>query len=75
MEKHLPTMKRLVSLSVSNDNPEKRKHDIAEKAEELPLHVFAFDLIYLDGEDLTRSRILKEGDCLKKLSKETESHH
>ena len=30
----------------------KRKHGVAEKAEELPLHVFAFDLIYLDGKNL-----------------------
>ncbi|MDE1871217.1 MAG: ATP-dependent DNA ligase [Candidatus Micrarchaeota archaeon] len=29
----------------------KRKHDIAKKAEELPLHLFAFDLLYLDEKD------------------------
>ena len=29
----------------------KRKHGIAEKSAELPLHVFAFDLMYVDGED------------------------
>ncbi|MDE1768264.1 MAG: ATP-dependent DNA ligase, partial [Candidatus Micrarchaeota archaeon] len=29
----------------------KRKHGIEEKALEFPLHLFAFDLIYLDGED------------------------
>jgi len=31
----------------------KRKHGVKEKSEEMPLHVFAFDLIYLDGEDMT----------------------
>ncbi|MCS7109743.1 MAG: ATP-dependent DNA ligase, partial [Candidatus Micrarchaeota archaeon] len=30
----------------------KRKHGVAEKAEELPLHIFAFDIMYLDGESL-----------------------
>ena len=29
----------------------KRKHGIEEKVEEMPLHLFAFDLMYLDGED------------------------
>ncbi|MEM3199338.1 MAG: ATP-dependent DNA ligase [Candidatus Micrarchaeaceae archaeon] len=28
----------------------KRKHQIAEKIEELPLHLFAFDIMYLDGK-------------------------
>ncbi len=29
----------------------KRKHGVEEKSESMPLHVFAFDLMYLDGED------------------------
>jgi DNA ligase 1 len=29
----------------------RRKHDIAKKAEELPLHLFAFDILYLNGKD------------------------
>jgi DNA ligase-1 len=29
----------------------KRKHGIEEKSLEFPLHLFAFDLMYLDGED------------------------
>lgn len=32
----------------------KRKHDIAEKSSELPLHVFAFDIMYFDGEDFMK---------------------
>ncbi len=30
----------------------KRKHGVQEKSEELPVHLFAFDLMYIDGEDL-----------------------
>ncbi len=29
----------------------KRKHGISEKIEELPLHLFAFDIMYLEGKD------------------------
>ncbi len=29
----------------------KRKHGVEEKSEELPLHLFAFDLLYYNGED------------------------
>ncbi len=29
----------------------KRKHGIEKKSEELPLHLFAFDLMYINGED------------------------
>ncbi len=29
----------------------KRKHDVAKKAEELPLHLFAFDILYLNDRD------------------------
>uniref|UniRef100_A0A831YQA0 Probable DNA ligase n=1 Tax=candidate division WWE3 bacterium TaxID=2053526 RepID=A0A831YQA0_UNCKA len=32
----------------------KRKYAVEEKAVELPLKVFAFDLLYLDGRDLTQ---------------------
>ncbi len=31
----------------------KRKHGVAEAAKELPLRLFAFDILYQDGEDLT----------------------
>lgn len=31
----------------------KRKHGVAEMAREIPLRFFAFDLLYLDGQDLT----------------------
>ncbi|MGC8675920.1 MAG: ATP-dependent DNA ligase [Candidatus Micrarchaeia archaeon] len=29
----------------------KRKHEVKEMSEEMPLHLFAFDLMYCDGED------------------------
>ena len=29
----------------------KRKHGVEEKSQEFPIHLFAFDLMYLDGED------------------------
>ena len=29
----------------------KRKHGVEEKSHEIPIHLFAFDLMYLDGED------------------------
>jgi len=32
----------------------KRKYDIEEKAKEKPLVLFAFDLLYVDGKDITR---------------------
>jgi DNA ligase-1 len=32
----------------------KRKYDVKEKAEEYPLKLFAFDVLYADGEDFTR---------------------
>lgn len=31
----------------------KRKHEVARAAEELPIALIAFDLLYLDGDDLT----------------------
>jgi len=33
----------------------KRKHQVAEAAEEFPLVLVAFDLLYLDGKDLTKA--------------------
>ncbi len=31
----------------------KRKHGVAEKAVEMPLRLFAFDLLYIDGKDIS----------------------
>jgi DNA ligase-1 len=53
----------------------KRKHGIEELAEEYPLRMFVFDLLYADGIDYTKKsyeerrkaleKILKEGDAIK----------
>jgi ATP-dependent DNA ligase len=45
----------------------KRKYGIKEKAVELPLKVFAFDLLYLDGRDLTREPYETRRRMLEKL--------
>jgi DNA ligase-1 len=51
----------------------KRKHGIAEKAEEMPLHLFAFDILYLDGEDLTVKPYTERRKLLEKTIKEGKS--
>lgn len=53
----------------------RRKHGISEMAEELPLNVFCFDLLYLDGKDYTQEpykmrrkkleEVFKQDDVLK----------
>ena len=45
----------------------KRKYRVKEKAVELPLKVFAFDLLYLDGRDLTREPYETRRRTLEKL--------
>lgn len=47
----------------------KRKYGIAEKATELPLKVFAFDLLYLNGKDLTQESYIKRREALENLVK------
>ncbi|MEX0888145.1 MAG: ATP-dependent DNA ligase, partial [Patescibacteria group bacterium] len=48
----------------------KRKYGVAEKATELPLKVFCFDLLYLNGRDLTREPYEKRRAELVKLIEE-----
>ena len=45
----------------------KRKYGVKEKAVELPLKVFAFDLLYLDGKDLTQKPYAERRAALEKL--------
>jgi len=45
----------------------KRKYGIREKSEELPLKVFAFDVLFLNGKDLTREPYTKRRAVLEKL--------
>ncbi|MCL4379841.1 ATP-dependent DNA ligase [Candidatus Marsarchaeota archaeon] len=47
----------------------KRKHGIAEKAAELPLHLFAFDIMMLDGEDLMAKPYHERREALERVLK------
>lgn len=42
----------------------KRKHGIAEKIESMPLHLFAFDIMYRNGEDLMKEPYTKRRAAL-----------
>ncbi len=45
----------------------KRKYGVKEKAEEYPLNLFAFDVLYADGEDYTRHPYHERRKRLEKL--------
>ncbi len=45
----------------------KRKHGVAQMAEEIPLHLFAFDLMYADGVDWTVQPYSSRREALEKL--------
>lgn len=45
----------------------KRKHNIAKKAEELPLHLFAFDVMYYEGKDYLNEPYEKRRALLEKI--------
>lgn len=45
----------------------RRKYDIEEMAKKLPLVVFAFDILYLDGKDLTSLPYVKRRELLTKI--------
>jgi DNA ligase-1 len=47
----------------------KRKHSIEEKIGEIPLHLFAFDLMYLDGKDYLRVPYSKRREALESAIK------
>ena len=49
----------------------KRKHGITEKALELPLHLFAFDIMMLEGEDLMGEPYDRRRGILRKVLKES----
>ncbi|MEM2174942.1 MAG: ATP-dependent DNA ligase [Candidatus Micrarchaeia archaeon] len=48
----------------------KRKHGIEKMVEEIPLHLFCFDILYLDGEDLTLKPYIERRKILEKVIKE-----
>ncbi|MEM4390703.1 MAG: ATP-dependent DNA ligase [Candidatus Diapherotrites archaeon] len=45
----------------------KRKYDIGEKAEEFPLKLFAFDIMYLDGQSLMEKKFKERRQILEKI--------
>ncbi|MCL5430550.1 MAG: ATP-dependent DNA ligase [Candidatus Marsarchaeota archaeon] len=45
----------------------KRKHGIEEKASEMPLRLFAFDIMFLDGKDLMNEPYRKRREELERL--------
>ncbi len=45
----------------------KRKYDVAEKAEEFPLRLFAFDIMYLDGKNMMGKPFSERRAILKKI--------
>ncbi len=47
----------------------RRKHGIAEASKEFPLNVFVFDILYLDGKDLTNEPYKERRNIVKKLFK------
>ncbi|MCW6160312.1 MAG: ATP-dependent DNA ligase [Candidatus Micrarchaeales archaeon] len=47
----------------------KRKHGLEKKIEEMPLKLFAFDLMYLDGKDMMNEPYHKRREELEKLLK------
>ncbi len=47
----------------------KRKHDVAAKAEEVPLKLFLFELLYVDGDDYTQKPYRERREKLLKLVK------
>jgi DNA ligase 1 len=51
----------------------KRKYEIAEKVAEIPVEVFIFDILYKDGEDLTRVPLAQRIEILKSVAKDFDS--
>jgi DNA ligase-1 len=47
----------------------KRKHGVEKMAEDFPLRLFAFDIMYLDGADLTLTPYLERRRALERLVK------
>lgn len=47
----------------------KRKHGVKEMSEEMPLHLFAFDLLYLDGESYLKKKYSERRKALEKIVK------
>ncbi len=53
----------------------KRKSDIEEYAKAIPLRVFAFDLLFIDGKDLSQQKLEQRIEQLAKLLQGQEKHN
>lgn len=51
----------------------RRKYNISEKVKELPLVMFAFDVLYLDGKDITQKPYSERRELLEKIIKSNHS--
>lgn len=52
----------------------KRKHGVIKKAKEIPLKVFTFDLLYLNGESLLEKPFIERRRQLEQLLKKSQSN-
>lgn len=52
-----------------------RKHDLEEAIEEVPIHVYLFDVLYEDGEDLTVAPLERRRERLEAITGEHEAVH
>ncbi|MCX8200355.1 MAG: ATP-dependent DNA ligase [Candidatus Micrarchaeota archaeon] len=51
----------------------KRKHGVEEKSAEMPLHLFVFDIIYLDGEEVASKPLIERRKLLESIIKKGSS--
>jgi len=51
----------------------RRKYGIKEAMEEYPITLFVFDILYIDGKDLTQTPYLKRKEILRQVLKEGEN--
>lgn len=58
-----PTTGNLISFQQTSQR--KRKHGIAEKAQEIPVRFYVFDLLHLNGRDLLQQSLRERKDVLK----------
>lgn len=45
----------------------RRKHGIAAASNDFPLHIFVFDLLYVDGEDISSKNYLERRELIEKI--------
>ncbi|HIH22975.1 TPA: ATP-dependent DNA ligase [Candidatus Micrarchaeota archaeon] len=60
-------LKKKKYLSFQETIQRKRKHGISDAAKAFPLNLFAFDILYLDGKDLTTEPYEKRRKILEKI--------